>query len=148
MPRLCSALLISVLLLVPLSAHAIDEETRQLEAYALCHAQPYRCPPGALMTPEERATDTLCEQLTPHRALITAKMRHREPLDSADLAAQQTWQTSCHGWEQQRRTRQPQASPPAAAFSIPSAPTSILQCWTETWGTGMTSGSRTTCTSY
>ena len=50
---------VAVLLLclcgAPRLSGATDSETAALEAYALCHAQPYRCPPGAPMTPEERA---------------------------------------------------------------------------------------------
>jgi hypothetical protein len=141
-------MILTLVLCLPAVAPAGDEETQRLEAYAVCHAQPYRCPPGALMTPEERAQDAVCDRLTPHRALIASKIRHREPLDSADLAAQQTWQNSCQGWEHQHRTRQPQSSPRPEAFLVPTVPPPTVTCWTDTWGWGLTSGSRTTCTSY
>ena len=131
----------------PLRTWALDAETAALEGYALCHAQPYRCPPDALMTPQERAQDHLCDSLTPHRALIASKRAHHETLDAADQAAQQTWQTSCLDWQHTRRLRAPQKSPPATAFSVPAPTTLSTACWTDSWW-GRSYGSiRTTCTS-
>src|SRR4029434_10886385 len=133
-----------LMLSTPLLTSAVDADTARLEAYALCHAQPYRCAPGALMTPAERAQDGLCDRLTPHRALIASKIIHREPLDSADLAAQQTWETQrCRDWELTRAQRQPQSSPPPAAVVVPSVPRPLVDCVT-TWSSGLYSSRLTT----
>jgi hypothetical protein len=144
----CTLVLLVLLLGTPLMTWAMDAETAALEAYARCHAQPYLCPADALMTPEERAQDRLCDSLTPHRALIASKRAHHETLDAADWAAEQTWQTSCRDWQQTRALRTPQKSPHAADFSVP-APTRITtDCWTDAWHGSSHSSISTTCTSY
>src|SRR4030095_3818977 len=134
-----------LMLSTPLLTSAVDADTARPQDYALCPSQPYRRAPDALMTPAERAQDGLCDRLTPHRALIASKIIHREPLDSADLAAQQTCETQrCRDWELTRardgtRTpaqRQPQSSPPPAAFVVPSVPRPLVDCVT-TWSSGL-----------
>jgi hypothetical protein len=139
--------LLLCLLGTPLMAWTIDAETAALEAYALCHAQPYRCPPEALMTPEERAQHDQCESLTPHLALIASKRAHHETLDAADLAAEQTWQASCRNWEKIRTLRTPQKSPNPAAFSVPAPPRITTDCWTDAWWGYSHSSISTSCTS-
>jgi hypothetical protein len=111
--------LATTLALTPLMSWAIDAETAALEAYALCQAQPYRCPPNALMTPAEQTQDRLCDSLTPHLALIDSKRAHHEPLDAADHAAEQTWKASCRDWHKTRTLRTPQQSPSPEAFGVP-----------------------------
>lgn len=149
MHKLVSTLILAMtLVLTPLMAQAIDAETAALEAYALCHAQPYRCAPDALMTPAERTQDRLCDSLTPHLALIASKRAHHEPLDAADQAVQQTWSASCLHWQKTRTLRTPQQSPSAAAFAKPAPERVTVDCWTDARWSWYHSTMHTSCTSY
>jgi hypothetical protein len=98
------------------------------------------------MTPEERTQDRLCDGLTPHLALIASKRTHHEPLDTADVLAQQTWAASCLDWEQKRRRRTPQKSPHPAAFVVPAPPRITTHCTTDAWWGRYHSSISTSCT--